>query len=167
MGTRSGDLDPAVLLYLLRERHLSAAAVGELVTRIGGLLGLSETTADMRELLEFELASRDSRAAEAIDVFCYQVKKAVGALAAALGGLDALIFTGGIGERAAPIRARVRDGLVWLGVRLDRDRNDEHAATISSPDAAVTVRVIPTNEELMIARHVTSIAAAAGAAPHS
>jgi len=95
------------------------------------------------------------------------VKKAVGALAATLGRLDALVFTGGIGERAAPIRARVCDGLVWLSVRLDRDRNDEHAATISSPDAAVAVRVIPTNEELMIARHVTSIMAASGAAPHS
>ena len=152
MGTRSGDLDPGVLLYLMRERHLSAAEVSDLVTRAGGLLGLSGVTADVHQLLQ--LAPRDPRAAEAIDVFCYQVKKAVGALAAALGGLDALVFTGGIGERAAPIRAAVCDGLSWLGVQLDHERNPAHAAVISPTGAPVTVHVIPTNEELMIARHV-------------
>jgi len=151
MGTRSGDLDPGVLLYLLEENELSPPEVGELINRRAGLLGVSETTADMRDLLSRE--ANDTRAAEAIALFCYQAKKFIGALAAALGGLDTLVFTGGIGEHAATVRWRICKGLEFLGIRLDATRNEEHAPVVSRNGSPVTVRVIPTDENLMIVRH--------------
>ena len=151
MGTRSGDLDPGVLLYMLDERRLSPPEIGELINRRAGLLGVSETSADMRDLLSRE--ANDPRADEAISLFCYQAKKFPGALAAALGGLGTLVFTGGIGEHAAPVRWRICEGLEFLGLRLDGSRNAESVAIVSLDDAPVTVRVIPTEENLMIARH--------------
>jgi acetate kinase len=153
MGTRSGDLDPGVVLYLLNECAMTAGAVARLVNHEGGLLGLSGTTSDMQELL----ASSDANAREAVDVFCYHVKKTIGAYAAALGGLDTLVFTGGIGEHAAPVRQRIAAGLEFLGVRLDVARNGANADVISASGAPVTVRVIATDEELMIAKHVTDV----------
>jgi acetate kinase len=151
MGTRSGDLDPSVPLFLLKERGLTPTEVSDLVNKQAGLLGVSETSADMRDLLDRE--AYDGRAAEAVALFCYQAKKFLGALAAALGGLDALVFTGGIGEHAAPVRERVCENLGFLGIRLDPERNAAHAPVISSDAAAVTVRVVPTDEDLMVARH--------------
>ena len=151
MGTRSGDLDPGVPLFLLEERGMSPTEVSDLLNKQAGLLGVSGTSADMRDLLDRE--PDDGHAAEAVALFCYQAKKFLGALAAALGGLDALVFTGGIGEHAAPVRERVCEGLEFLGIRIDPDRNAEHAPVISSDDAAVRVRVVPTDEDLMVARH--------------
>jgi acetate kinase len=153
MGTRSGDLDPGVVLYLQNEDGVSVAAVSRLVNHEAGLLGLSGITSDMQELL----ASSDSRAREAVDVFCYHVKKTIGAYVAVLGGLDTLVFTGGIGEHAAPVRQRIAEGLESFGVRLDAARNTANADVISDPGASVTVRVVATDEELMIARHVTDL----------
>jgi acetate kinase len=155
MGTRSGDLDPGVLLYLLEKKRLSPLEVGELVNRQAGLLGVSETSADMRDLLSRE--ANDQRAAEAVALFCYQAKKFLGALAAALGGLDTLTFTGGIGEHAATVRWRICEGLEFLGMNLDPDRNAEHAPVVSRDGSPVTVRVIPTDENLMIARHTSRL----------
>ena len=155
MGTRSGDLDPGVLLYLLEEERLSPLEVGELINRRAGLLGLSETTADMRDLLSRE--PNDPRATEAVALFCYQAKKFLGALVAALGGLDTLVFTGGIGEHAAPVRWRICEGLEFLGIRLDVPRNAQHAPVVSRDGSPVTVRVIPTDENLMIARHTREL----------
>src|ERR671916_1419539 len=151
MGTRSGDLDPSVPLYLLGERGLTVTEVSDLVNKQAGLLGVSGTSADMRDLLDREAS--DPRAAEAVALFCYGAKKFLGALAAALGGLDALVFTGGIGEHAGLVRERVCEGLAFLGIRLDRGRNAAHAPVISGDAAAVTVRVVPTDEDLMVARH--------------
>jgi acetate kinase len=155
MGTRSGDLDPGVLLYLLEGKGLGPPQGGELINRRAGLLGVSETTADMRDLLSRE--ANDPRAAEAISLFCYQARKFLGALAAALGGLDTLVFTGGIGEHAAPVRWRICEGLEFLGIRLDGSRNAEHAPVVSRAGDPVTVRVIPTGENLMIARHTREL----------
>jgi acetate kinase len=150
MGTRAGDLDPGVVLYLLREKQLSVAGADDLLNKQSGLLGLSGVSPDMKDLLGLEGSQRD--AALAVEEFCYQARKFVGALAAALGGLDTLVFTAGIGEHAPPVRARICAGLEYMGVRLDASRNEENAAVISAADSLVTVRVIPTNEELMIAR---------------
>jgi acetate kinase len=155
MGTRSGDLDPSVPLFLLEERGLTPSEVSDLLNKQAGLLGVSGTSADMRDLLERE--PEDGRAAEAIALFCYQAKKFLGALAASLGGLDALVFTGGIGEHSATIRERVCDGLEFLGIRLDPDRNAAHARVVSKDTSAVTVRVVPTDEDLMVARHTRRI----------
>jgi acetate kinase len=151
MGTRVGDLDPGVLLYLMEKPGTTPATLSALVNKEAGLLGVSGTTADMRELLERE--PTDPRAAEAIDLFCYQAKKYIGALASALGGLETLIFTGGIGEHAAPVRARICEGLGFLGIRLNRARNAASAPIISRSGSPVTVRVMKTDEDLMIARH--------------
>jgi acetate kinase len=151
MGTRSGDLDPGVPLFLLEERGMSPTEVSDLLNKQAGLLGVSGTSADMRNLLDRE--AYDVRAAAAVALFCYQAKKFLGALAAALGGLDALVFTGGIGEHAAPVRERVCEGLGFIGIRLDPDRNAAHAPVISSDAASVIVRVVPTDEDLMVARH--------------
>jgi acetate kinase len=151
MGTRSGDLDPGVPLFLLEERGLTPTEVSDLVNKQAGLLGISGTSADMQDLLDRE--AYDVRAAEAVALFCYQAKKFLGALAAALGGLDALVFTGGIGEHSATVRERICEGLKFLGIRLDTERNAAHEPIISSDDAAVTVRVLPTDEDLMVARH--------------
>ena len=155
MGTRSGDLDPSVPLFLLEEWGLTVTEVSDLVNKQAGLLGVSGTSADMRDLLDREAS--DPRAAEAIALFCYGAKKFLGALAAALGGLDALVFTGGIGEHAGLVRERVCEGLAFLGIRLDRGRNAAHAPVISSDAAAVTVRVVPTDEDLMVARHTSRL----------
>lgn len=155
MGTRSGDLDPGLMAYLARAEKMSAAQINHLVNHESGLRGISETTSDMRSLLERE--ATDIRAAEAVALFGYQAKKAVGALTAALGGLDALVFSGGIGENCAPVRARICDGLEFIGLQLDPARNADDAAIISSDTSRVVVRVIPTDEEVTIARHVRDV----------
>jgi acetate kinase len=160
MGTRTGDLDPGVLLYLLQHEHLSPADLSRLINREAGLLGVSGSSADMRDLLA--RAASDPRAAEAIDLFCYQARKHIAALAAALGGLDTLVFTAGIGERAAPVRQRICADLGFLGIHLDDARNNAHAALISPDDSPVTVRVMPTDEDLMIARHTRQFIAQEG-----
>ena len=155
MSTRSGDLDPGLLLYLLAEKKMSAKAAGALLNKQSGLLGVSGTTPDMRALLK--KAPQDPHAAEAINLFCYRVKKYIGAYAAALGGLEALVFTGGIGERAPVIREKVCDGLDFLGIRLDAAQNAANAPVISATDSRVNVRVIKTNEDLMIVQHVIAV----------
>ena len=155
MGTRSGDLDPAVVLYLLREKNFTPSRLGELVNKKSGLLGLSGFSADMQDLLAQE---RDNpAAAEAIAVFCYQAMKYIGAFAAALDGVDTLVFAGGIGENAAPVRWRICEGLRFLGIRLDEAANARNADVISTPDSAVSVRIIRTNEELVVARHAKDV----------
>jgi acetate kinase len=155
MGTRTGDLDPGVLLYLMREKGYDAARLDRLVNKESGLLGVSGTSADMKTLLERR--ERDAAAALAVAMFCYQVRKEVGAFAAAMGGLDALVFTGGIGERAAPVRAEICAGLGHLGVRLDPARNAVHDDPLSAPGGGCAVRVVPTREDLMIARHSRAV----------
>ena len=155
MGTRSGDLDPTVVLYLIREKKVSPARVGELLNERSGLLGLSGLGWDMRDLLAKE--NEYPAAAEAIAVFCYQARKHIGAFAAALDGVDTLVFSGGIGENASPIRERICAGLSYLGIILDPKANAAHAAVISAPDSRVSVRVIRTNEELIVARHARSV----------
>jgi acetate kinase len=150
MSTRSGDLDPGVVTHLARSQQLSADQVDDLLSHRAGLLAISGATGDMRALLDRE--STDAACRLAVAIFVYSTKKAVGALTAALGGLDTLIFSGGIGEHAPAIRARVCGGLAFLGVQLDRERNEANAAIISAPSAGAVVRVIPTDEELMIAR---------------
>jgi acetate kinase len=158
MSTRSGDLDPAVVLYLIREKSLTPSQVADLVNEKSGLLGLSGVSADMQDLLAKE--QENPAAAEAIAVFCYQVRKYVGAFAAALDGLDTLVFAGGIGENAAPVRWRICEGLDFLGIRLDADANTRNADVISTPESEVSVRVIRTNEELVVARHARDVLAA-------
>jgi len=152
MGTRSGDLDPGVINYLIQTRGLTPARVHQMVNHESGLLGVSDSSADMRDLLAQEAG--DVRAAEAVGLFCYQVRKGIGAFAAALGGVDTLVFAGGIGEQAPPVRARVCAELRFLGIELDASLNAESAAVISAGTSRVTVRVIRTDEELMIARAV-------------
>ena len=155
MATRSGDIDPGVLLYLMRRDRLGADALDDIVSRRSGLLGLSETTPDMRDLES--RASSDRRASDAIAVFCYQVRKAIGGLAAALGGLETLVFAGGIGENAAQVRASVAQGLSHLGVSVDPDRNRAGAPVISPDGSPCTVRVIRTDEEAILVRHTLRI----------
>jgi len=150
MGTRSGDLDPGFLIYLMRNERMSSEQIDDLVNRRSGLLGVSGVSSDMKDLLDRETS--DPNAAEAVDLFCYQARKYVAAMAAAAGGLDTLVFSGGIGERSATIRARIGDGLEFLGVRIDGDRNASGAPVISPDGSRVTVRVIPTDEEVTIAR---------------
>ena len=152
MSTRSGDLDPGLHWYLARTQGLDAKGFSKMVNFESGLLGVSETSSDMRDLLAEE--NEDVRAAEAVAMFCYQVKKWVGSFAAVLGGLDTLVFAGGIGENAPPVRARICDGLGFLGIELDESRNAETAEVISTDTSRVTVRVMKTDEELMIARSV-------------
>jgi acetate kinase len=148
MSRRSGDLDPGLVAYLARTEGMTAEQFHEMVNTRSGLLGISETSADVRDLLAREGA--DVRAAEALAVFCQAVRKTIGAHAAVLGGLDALVFAGGIGEHGAVIRARVCEGLEFLGITLDPARNAEHAAVIST--GRVAVRVMRTDEEVEIAR---------------
>ena len=150
MGTRSGDLDPGAMLYLLREEGVGIDGLEHVVDRESGLLGISGASADMATLLTQE----ESGARLAVEMFAYQVRKAVGALAAALGGLDRLVFTGGIGEHAAPVRGAVCRGLEHLGVELDAAANAAGAEQISTPQSRCPVHVIPTDEDAMIARHV-------------
>jgi acetate kinase len=152
MSTRSGDIDPGLVWYLARTEKMSVKQFNEMVNFQSGLLGMSETSSDMRDLLEHE--TQDVRAAEAVALFCYQVKKWVGAFAAVLNGLDTLVFAGGIGENAPTVRARICDGLEFLGIELEEKQNVAHAGVISAAASRVTVRVIHTDEELMIARSV-------------
>jgi acetate kinase len=149
MGTRCGALDPGVLLYLMDRHGMDARALEKLIYQESGLLGVSGISSDMRTLL----ASSDPQAAEAIDLFVYRLGRELGSLSAALGGLDALVFTGGIGENAAIIRARVCRDAAWLGLELDAAANETGGPRISRPESRVTAWVIPTNEELMIAQH--------------
>jgi acetate kinase len=155
MGTRSGDLDPGFLIYLMRCESLTARQVDDLVNHRSGLLGVSGLTSDMRDLLARE--DTDPAAAEAVELFCYQACKHVAAMAAAAGGLDTLVFSAGIGERSSVIRARICAGLEFLGVRLDPGRNGSHAPVISPDGNPVTVRVIPTDEEVTIFRETRNI----------
>jgi acetate kinase len=153
MGTRSGNLDPGVLLYLMDERGLSPRDVEHLLYAQSGLLGVSGVSSDMRTLL----ASDAPRARLAIDLYCYRIRRELGSLVAALGGLDALVFTAGVGENAAAIRAAVCRDARWLGVELDEAANASGATRISSATSRVNVWRLPTNEELMIARHTASV----------
>jgi acetate kinase len=155
MGTRSGDVDPGALIYLLEQGTMSPSELGVHLNKRSGLLGVSGSTDDMRDLLD--RAPKDADAAEAVDVFCYRAKKYVGAYAAVLGGLDTLVFSGGIGEHSPAVRERICAGLEFLGIRLDPSRNQANAGVISSPDGQVCVRVIETNEDVMIARHVLAL----------
>jgi acetate kinase len=149
MGTRTGDLDPGLMCYLGLQQSLDATQLQHLVNHESGLLGISETSSDVRDLLDRE--SRDPRASEALALFCYQAKKWIGSYAAALGGLDTLVFAGGIGENSAPVRRRICEGLEFLGIQIDDTENDRHAARISTKAGAVSVRIIPTDEESVIA----------------
>jgi acetate kinase len=155
MSTRSGDLDPGLVWYLTRTEKMSAKQFNEMVNFQSGLLGVSETSSDMRYLLDHE--TEDLRAAEAVALFCYQIKKWIGAFAAALGGLDTLVFAGGIGEKAPVVRARICDGLGFLGIELEEKRNAANEGVISIDASRIKVRVIRTDEELMIAETVCSV----------
>jgi acetate kinase len=155
MSTRSGDLDPGLVWYLATTEQMSAKRFNEMVNFESGLLGISETSSDMRDLLKRE--TEDKRAAEAVALFCYQVKKWIGAFTAALGGLDTLVFAGGIGENAPPVRARICDGLGFLGIELEEKRNAANEGVISKAASRVAVRVIHTDEELMIAKIVCQV----------
>jgi len=157
MSTRTGDLDPGLAPYLARTEQITTSQFYKMVNHESGLRGVSETSSDMRDLLAQE--ARDVRAAEAVALFCYQAKKWIGAFAAALGGLDTLVFSAGIGENCPSIRTRICDGLGFLGIELNAPRNAEDFAVISTDASRVTVRVIRTDEQLMIARSVSRLLA--------
>ena len=158
MGTRTGSLDPGVLLYLMEQKGMDAKALTRLLYKESGLLGVSGISQDMRSLL----ASPAPEAHEAVELFCYRIARELGSLAAAAGGLDALVFTGGIGEHAAPVREKVAALSRWLGIELDTDANTAHATRIESAGSRVAVAVIPTNEEGMIARYTMELLEAEG-----
>lgn len=149
MGTRCGSIDPGVLLYLLDHKKLSPTELSRLLYDQSGLLGVSGVSSDMRDLL----GSSDPRATEAVDLFCYRIAREAGALISSVGGLDGFVFTAGIGENAADIRQQVCERLAWLGLVVDKSANSRHAAVISAPESRVVVRVLPTDEERMIALH--------------
>lgn len=151
MSTRSGDLDPGVLLYLLRAGY-TAEQLEKMLNRESGLLGVSGVSSDMKALLDRR--NKNPFVAQAVEMFCYQIRKFIGAYATVLGGLDTLVFTGGIGERAAPVREEICQGLEFLGIQLSPELNGKNDAVISNSSSRCTVRVIPTDEDLMIARHV-------------
>ena len=153
MGTRCGAIDPGVLLYLQQARGMSVKEVEKLLYQQSGLLGMSGISADMRTLI----ASADPHAAEAVAVFCHRAAREIGALTVSLGGLDGIVFTAGIGEHAAEVRARICAPLGWLGVTLDPEANARNAARIDAPGSPVAVRVIRTDEEAMIARHTSTL----------
>jgi acetate kinase len=155
MSTRSGDLDPGIVSFLAATESMDAAEFQRMVTHESGLKGVSETSSDVRDLLA--RAHEDVRAAEAIALFCYQVKKWIGSFAAALGGVDSLVFAGGIGENAVQIRARICEGLEFLGIELDESRNARGAGLISRESGRVAVRVIRTDEESVIARSTIQV----------
>jgi acetate kinase len=157
MGTRCGSMDPGVMLYLMDERKMDVRSLEKLIYQQSGLLGISGVSSDMRELL----ASEDPNARLAIDYYCYRIRRELGSLAAALGGLDAIVFTAGIGENAAPIRERICRDAAWLGVTLDTQANAHGGPRLSTPESRTAAWVIPTNEELMIARHTRRVLAAA------
>ncbi len=149
MGTRPGALDPGVVLYLFQGLGMTAKEVETVLYKRSGLLGISGISNDMRDLL----SSDDANAKLAVEYFVYRAAREIGGLAAVLGGLDALVFTAGIGEHSAEVRRRICEASAWLGLELDPESNEGHAARISKPDSAVSAWTIPTNEELMIARH--------------
>jgi acetate kinase len=155
MSTRTGDLDPGLIYYLSRTERMTAAQFQQMVNHDSGLLGVSGTSSDLRDLCAREAV--DVRAAEAVELFCYQVRKWIGSFAAALGGLDTLVFAAGIGENAPLIRERICDGLSFLGIELNRKRNAKNAPLISPDAGRVKVRVIRTDEELMIAKSVIRV----------
>jgi acetate kinase len=155
MGTRTGNLDPGVVLYLMDERGMDARAIEKLLYQQSGLLGVSGIASDMRTLL----ASTEPRAKLAVDLFVYRIARELGSLAAALGGLDAIVFTAGVGENSAEIRARIGKEAAWLGVDLDTASNQAGGPRISTTASRVAAWTIPTNEELMIARHTERLLA--------
>ncbi len=155
MSTRTGDLDPGVILFLRQQNKMTPRAIKEMVNRQSGLLGVSGSTDDMRELLKAEEV--DDSAKQAVELFCYQARKNIGALSIVLGGLDTLVFTGGIGEHSSVIRSRICTGIEFLGIRVDEKKNSTHSAIISPESGEVDIRIIKTNEELMIARHTMRI----------
>jgi acetate kinase len=155
MSTRAGDLDPGLLSFMARSEHMTASQFDRMINHESGLLGVSETSSDLRDLLAHE--ANDVRAAEAVELFCYQAKKWIGSFAAALGGLDTLVFAGGIGENASLIRTRICNGLSFLGIELNEARNAGNAGVISTDASRVKVRVIHTDEEQMIARSVCRV----------
>jgi acetate kinase len=157
MGTRCGDLDPEVARYLMRSQGLTIDQFHDMVNHESGLLGVSETSSDFRDLLARRDA--DDRAAEAVALFCYRARTAIGAMSAALGGVDTLVFAGGIGENSPEARRLICAGLEFLGIALDDRRNAAGAPLISSDDARVAVRVIPTDEESIIARSAAELMA--------
>jgi len=154
MGTRCGELDAGVVLHLIQQRNLEAEALVDLLYRRSGMLGLSGVSSDFRELL----TSQEPRARFAVDVFCYRVARHIASLAAALGGLDGVVFTAGVGENAAPVRAAVCRACAWLGLELDEAANHEHRERISTPTSRVAALAIKTDENLMIARHARALA---------
>ena len=155
MSTRTGDLDPGLVWYLARTEKMSTKNFNDMVNFQSGLLGISETSSDMRDLLKHE--TQDVRAAEAVAMFCYQVKKWIGAFAAALGGIETLVFAGGVGENAPAVRARICDGLEFLGIKLEEKHNAANEGVISAASSRVAVRVIRTNEEQIIAKTVCQV----------
>ena len=155
MSTRSGDLDPGLALYFARTQGYNVERFNQMANAESGLLGISETTANMEKLLQIE--ADDPRAQDAVDIFCYQVKKTIGSFAAALGGLNTLVFTGGMGENAPKIRARICDGLAFLGIDLDIARNGAGARLISVDGSLVGVHVIHTDEAVTIARETIKL----------
>ncbi len=154
MGTRPGDLDPGAMAYLMQSEGLTPVQFNHLINHESGLLGVSETSSDVLDLLSSQ--ATDIRSAEALDLFCYQTKKGIGAFAAVLDGIDTLVFSGGIGENVAEIRSRICTGLGFLGLTIDYHRNTANAAVISTETSRVTVRIIPTNEEWVMARLVST-----------
>jgi acetate kinase len=161
MSSRSGDLDPGLVRYLAQTEGMTAEQFDHMINHESGLLGVSEISPDIRDLLALE--GQDERAADAVALFCYQVKKWIGAFAAVLGGVDTLVFAGGIGENGAVVRARICEGLDFLGIELDPARNMTRAPVISAEASRVTVRVIRTDEELMIAQAVDRVLGLPGA----
>ena len=155
MSTRSGDLDPGVILFLLQQNKMTPAAIKQMVNRQSGLLGISGSTDDMQELLAAEKV--DDASKQAVELFCYQARKYIGALSVVLGGLDILIFTGGIGEHSPDIRSRICDGLGFLGISVDEEKNITNSAVIAHERGRVEIRIMKTNEELMIARHTMNV----------
>jgi len=155
MGTRCGELDPGILLYLMDEKRYDARQLEKLLYQNSGLIGVSGISSDMKTLLDQR--ATEPHAAEAIELYCYTARKSIGALSAVIGGLDSLVFTGGIGERAAPVRQMICEGLDYLGIQLDFDSNGASLDLISTTDSTCSVRVIPTNEDLMIARHTRAL----------
>lgn len=155
MSERTGDMDPGVATWLMQTEGLTIQQYNHLINHESGLLGISETSGDVLELLQKE--EQDIRAKEAIDFFCYNARKWIGALTTTLGGLDTLVFSGGIGENAAIIRARICDGLQYAGILLDEGKNNQHARNIAAPNSSVKIYVIPTDEEQMIAKLTTAV----------
>lgn len=156
MGTRSGDLDPSLILYIMGKEGLSLSEAGTLLNKHSGLIGISGESSDMREIQK-AMTDGHKRAGYAFDIFCYRIKKYVGAYAAAMGGLDALVFTGGIGENSAKVRSAVCDGMEFLGLNIDNSRNDKSEVIISKDDSRAKIMKIPTNEELVIALDTAKI----------